>query len=73
MRSVRINVHDKRIDIVGKERNEKNISVVNYISMKRKSKREKTNVNVGHDSWEVQLSDKRSSKGKLVRVMESFN
>ena len=50
MRSVRINVHDKRIDIVGKERNEKNISVVDYIFMKKKSKREKTNVNVGYDS-----------------------
>ena len=50
MRSVRINVHDKRIDIVGKERNEKNISVVDYVFMKKKSKREKTNVNVGYDS-----------------------
>ena len=73
MKNVRINVHNKRTDIVGKERNEKNISMVNYVSIKRKLKREKMNVNVSHDSWEVRLSNRRSNKGELVRVMESPN
>jgi len=50
VRGVRINVHDKRTDVVIKERDEKNISVVNYISTKRKTKRGKTNVDISHNS-----------------------
>ena len=73
MRSVRINVHDKRTDVVDKERNKKDISVVNYISTKQESKREKTNVNICHNSWRVQLSNRMSSKGEPVRMMENPN
>ena len=71
MRSIRINVYDKRTNVVDKERNEKDISVVNYVSMKQESKREKTNVNIYHNSWEVWLSNRRSSKEEPVRIIGS--
>jgi len=53
VRGIRINVHDKRADVVVKERDEKNISVVNYVSTKGKTKRGKMNVNISHNSWGV--------------------
>jgi len=46
MRSIRINVHDERTNIIEKERNQKNVSVVNYVSTKGKMKRGEINVDV---------------------------
>jgi len=53
VRGIRINIHDKRADVVVKERDKKNISVVNYVSTKGKTKKGKTNFNISHNSWEV--------------------
>jgi len=73
VRGVRINVHDKRADVVVKERYKKNISVVNYISTKGKMKRGKMNVNISHNFWGVQLNGMRSSERELDRVIRSHN
>jgi len=73
MRIVRINVYDERTDIVRKKRNEKNILVVNYVFTKQKIERRKTNVDISHDSWGVQLANRKSSEGELVRVVRSPN
>jgi len=50
MKIVRINIHDKRTDIVRKKRNEKNILVVNYVFTKRKTEQRKMNVDISYDS-----------------------
>ena len=73
MRRVRVNIHDERTDVVAKERNEKNISMINYVSAKWKLKRGKMNVNISHSSWGVQLINRRSGKGEPVRMIESSN
>jgi len=53
MKNIRVNVHDEETNIVRKERNSKNVPVINNISAKGKSKMRKSAVYVGYNSWVV--------------------
>jgi len=49
MRRVRVNVHNVVTNVIVKERNETNISVINNVFAEQEMKRRKTNVYIGND------------------------
>ena len=73
MRWVRINVHDKRTNIIRKEQNEKDVFMINNVFLEWKTKWWETNVDLSHDSQAVWLIDRESGKKEPVRMVRRFN
>ena len=53
MRRVRVNVQNIVTNVIVSEGNDTNVSVVKNIFAKKKSKRAKTNIDIGNYSWKV--------------------
>ena len=69
MRWVRVDIYNIQINIVRKERDKKNVLMINNILLEWKMKREKTNVDIGYDSWVIWLVDRVSNKREPVRMV----
>ena len=53
MRRVRVNVHNIITNEIVSEGNDANVTVVKNVFAKKKSKRAKTNINIGNYPWKV--------------------
>ena len=69
MRWVRVDIYNIQINIVRKERDKKNVLMINNVLLEWKMKREKTNVDIGYDSWVIWLVDRMSDKREPVRMV----
>ena len=56
-------------NVVVRKRNEIDISVIENIFAKKKSKRRKTNVNVSNNPWKIVTFGRRSGKSDPVRII----
>ena len=56
-------------NVVVRKRNEIDISMIENIFAKKKSKERKTNVNVSNNSWKIITVRRRSSKSNPVGMM----
>ena len=63
MGGIRINIHDPKDSIVIEKRGENNVSMINNVFTKWKTKRKKSNIDVNNNSWWVIGQTRFSSKG----------
>jgi len=71
VRRIGINVHDPKQDIIVAKRNKKNISVVDNVFTKRKTERQKSDVDINSDSWEVICQVRSSSKCEPIGMVRN--
>jgi len=71
MRRVRINVQNIVANIVVDERNDTNVTMIKNVSAKKKTKRVKTNIDIGDDSWKIVITRRISYKSNPIRMMTS--
>ena len=53
MRRITIDIHDLKYDIIVTKQNKKNISVVDNVFIERKTKGQKSGVDINSNSWGV--------------------
>ena len=71
MRRIRIDVHNPENNVIVRKRNKKNISVVNNVFLKWKTKGQKSDVNIYNDSGGVICQVEFSSKDEPVWVVRN--
>ena len=71
MRRIRINFHDPKQDVIVTEQNKKNVSVVDDVLIKRKIKRQKSDVDINSNSWGVVCRVGFSSKHEPIGIVRN--
>jgi len=71
MRRVRIDVQDIVANIIVDERNNTNVMMIKNVSAKKKTKRVKTNIDIGDNSWKIFITQRISCKHNPIRMMTS--
>ena len=71
MRRIRINFHDPKQDVIVTEQNKKNVSVVDDVLIKRKIKRQKSDVDINSNSWGVVCWVGFSSKHEPIGIVRN--
>ena len=71
MRRVRIDVQNIVANIIVDERNDTNVMTIKNISAKKKTKRVKTNIDIGDNSWKIVITRRISCKHNPIRMMTS--
>ena len=56
MRRIRIDVQNIVVDIIVDERDDTNVTMIKNVSAKKKTKRVKTDIDIGDDSWKIVIT-----------------
>jgi len=71
VRRIRIDVQNIVAYIIVDERDDTNVTMIKNVSAKKKTKRVKTDIDIGDDSWEIVITQRISCECDPIGMMAS--